>query len=317
MARIVSPAAIFHFMQAGAGSGPAVAWIAAQQLSLITTLQLNLAGVNRGAVAARVANASLHRRHRGVYLVGTPVPPPGAAELAAVLACGPGTLVDGRSAAALWGIGAAPEGEISVTVVGRNCRSRDGIVVHRVADIHPADRTLLRGIPITSPARTLVDFAAEASSDELERGIGEAYALRLTTEAVLKRTIDRNPHRAGVAALKAELRREGGPAWTRLEAERRMKLLIRQAQLPAPLVNVKVAGNEADFLWPEQRLIVEVDGYQFHGHRQAFERDRRRDAAHVLAGYRVIRITWRRLTDEPLAVAAIIAGALSASRSPG
>jgi very-short-patch-repair endonuclease len=175
----------------------------------------------------------------------------------------------------------------------------------------------LRGIPITSPARTVLDFAAEASSDELERGIAEAYALRLTNEGELKRTIERNPHRAGVAALNAELRREGGPAWTRLEGERRMKLLIRQAQLPPPVVNVKVAGYAADFLWPAERLIVEVDGYRFHGHRQVFERDRRRHAAHVLAGYRVIRITWRRLTGEPLAVAAIIAGALSASRSPG
>jgi very-short-patch-repair endonuclease len=89
-----------------------------------------------------------------------------------------------------------------------------------------------------------------------------------------------------------------------------MKLLLRQARLPFPRTNEKVAGYQADFLWPEQRLIVEVDGFQFHGHRYAFERDRKRDAAHVLAGYRVIRITWRQLTGEPIAVAVIIGRAL-------
>jgi very-short-patch-repair endonuclease len=113
------------------------------------------------------------------------------------------------------------------------------------------------------------------------------------------------------ARLRAELDRAGGPAWTRSEAERRMKLLLRQAGLPSPLTNRKIAGYQADFVWPAQRLIVEVDGYQFHGHRRAFERDRKRDAAHVLAGYRVIRVTWRRLADEPMAVAVMIGQALA------
>jgi very-short-patch-repair endonuclease len=89
-----------------------------------------------------------------------------------------------------------------------------------------------------------------------------------------------------------------------------MKLLLRRARLPFPRTNVRLAGYQADFLWPKQRLIVEVDGFQFHGHRYAFERDRKRDAAHVLAGYRVIRITWRQLTEEPMAVAVTIARAL-------
>ena len=90
-----------------------------------------------------------------------------------------------------------------------------------------------------------------------------------------------------------------------------MLRLLREARLPQPLTNVRVAGFEADFFWPDRKLIVEFDGYQFHGHRAAFERDRKRDAAHVLAGYRVIRVTWRQLTEEPLAVVATIARALA------
>ena len=232
-----------------------------------------------------------------------------------MLAFGGLTVVSHRSAVALWGLAAAPADVVEVTVVGCVRRHRKGIGVHCVPHLHPAERTLYNGIPITSPARALLDFASEAEGDELERAIGEAYALKLTTERQLRRTIARNPHRTGVAALRAELDREGGPAWTRSQAERRMKALLRKARLPIALVNRRVAGFEADFLWPDCKLIVEVDGYQFHGHRQAFEHDRKRDAAHALAGYMVIRVTWIQLTREPMAVAVTIARALEVARA--
>ena len=86
--------------------------------------------------------------------------------------------------------------------------------------------------------------------------------------------------------------------------------LIRKAGLPAPRTEVRIAGWPADFLWADQRLIVEVDGYPFHSGRRAFERDRRRDQAHIAAGYTVIRVTWRQLTEAPLMVVAAIARAL-------
>jgi very-short-patch-repair endonuclease len=251
--------------------------------------------------------------HQGVYLFGQPTLLPGAAELAAVVACGESAFVNHRSATALWRIAAGDDGPVHVAV-GRSGRSRRGITIHRVSKLDPRDVTDLRGIPIVTPARAILDLAADATSDELERAIAEAYALRLTSEAELRRVIARNPLRTGVAALRAELRREGGPAWTRREAERRLKLLLRRANLAAPVYNRKVAGYNADFFWPDQRLIVEVDGYQFHGTRWAFERDRKRDAAHALAGYQVIRITWRQLTEEPFVVVAIIAGALQGGR---
>jgi len=91
--------------------------------------------------------------------------------------------------------------------------------------------------------------------------------------------------------------------------------LIRAARLPAPLTNTKIGAYEVDFLWPAERLVVEVDGFAFHGPRAAFERDRRRDAELQALGYRVLRITWRRLVEEPEAVVALIAAALSAARS--
>jgi very-short-patch-repair endonuclease len=288
----------------------AASWVARHQLNLITALQLYACGIGPHAIASRMRRGLLHRVHHGVYLFGPLTFPPGARELAAVLACGESTLVSHRSATALYVLTKAINAPVDVTVIGSSGRRRDGIAAHRVAELHPDDRTLWNGIPITSPARTLLDFASQAQGDELERAIAEAYALKLVTETALRCVLDRYPQRHGAAALRAELDRVGGPAWTRSEAERRLKLLLRQAGLPFPRTNQHIARYPADFVWPDQRLIVEVDGFQFHGHRGAFERDRKRDAAHVLAGYRVIRITYRRLVEEPLAVIAIIARAL-------
>ncbi len=166
------------------------------------------------------------------------------------------------------------------------------------------------GIPVTSPARTLLDYAASAPPDELERAIAEAYALKLVTSDEIHWTLGRARNRPGAGRLRAELDREAGPQWTQSDAERRMLRLIRSARLPPPRTQVRIAGWPADFLWPEHKLILEVDGYLFHSHRRAFERDRRRDAAHVAAGYRVIRVTYRQLREEPLAVAVVIARAL-------
>jgi very-short-patch-repair endonuclease len=286
-------------------------WVASQQLALITTPQLGVCGLRRNAITGRERHGVLYRVHQGVYLYGQPTFLPGGREFAAVLACGDSALVSHLSGGWVWRITPPYDGDVQITVVGSARRQRRGIEIHRVGHLHPEDWSECNGIPVTSPARTLIDLAAYLTRDELERAIAEAYALRLTHAAENLRAIARSPRRPGVGALRAELSRESGPAWTRREGERRMKLLIRQAGLETPVYNRMVAGWPADVLWPRHKLIVEVDGYQFHGHRLAFERDRKRDAAHVLAGYRVIRITWRQLTEEPMVVVATLAAALA------
>ena len=105
------------------------------------------------------------------------------------------------------------------------------------------------------------------------------------------------------------LHQPGGPRRTRSWGERRLLALVRQAGLPVPMTNRMLNGHEVDAVWADHRLIVEIDGYDFHGGRRAFETDRARDAAHVAAGYRVIRFTANQLRDEPL----IVIGQLSAA----
>jgi very-short-patch-repair endonuclease len=98
---------------------------------------------------------------------------------------------------------------------------------------------------------------------------------------------------------------------TRSEAERRLIALIRAADLPDPSANVKVCGHMVDLVWPRERLIVEFDGWATHQTRAAFETDRLRDQRLVAAGYRVIRITYRQLEHEPIAVIARLSAALT------
>jgi very-short-patch-repair endonuclease len=288
---------------------PVATWVAAHQLELITTAQLRLAGVSPDVVRTRGRQGTMRRVHIGVYHLGTPLMLPGARELASVLACGDGAVVRRRSAVALFGLAEPWEGEVEVLVPGRNCR-RTGIDVARITELAETDRGFQHGIPIVGPALALLDFAAVATADELESAITEAYALKLVTEEQLREVIERHPHRSGAAALRAELDRVGGPMWTASKAERVMKDLMRAADLPMPRTRVKVVGFTADFLWPEYRLIVEIDGYRYHGHRYSFERDRLRDQKHKTAGYEVLRFTWRQLEDEPLRVIAVIAMAI-------
>jgi very-short-patch-repair endonuclease len=292
------------------GREVAIAWVAARQLGLITVAQLKAAGVGRGSIARRVANGQLHQVFRGVYLVGHPVPLPGALELGAVLACGEGSVVSHRSAARLWDLAKTSPAEVEVTVVGRDCRSRDGLRVHTVTRLDARDRGRRSGIPITSPARTVIDVSATAGYGEAERIIAEASALKLTNEQQILAAADRVPNRAGVALVRAILGQPGGPRRTRSDGERALLSLIRAARLPVPATDVPLLGFTADFLWAEQRIIVELDSYPAHGHRAAFERDHRRDIVHRDAGYEVLRFTGRQLEQDPFYVLAVIARAL-------
>ena len=176
-------------------------------------------------------------------------------------------------------------------------------------ELHRQDRTTKGGIPVTAPARTLTDYASTTGANDAERAIAEAFALKLVTEPQLLAAIDRAPHRAGVASVRAILGQPGGPKRTRSGGERAMLRLIRAAGLPEPRTNHPVEGFNADFFWPEVGLIVEVDGGDFHRPRPAFERDHRRDIVHTAAGHEVLRVSGQQLDQEPLYIATVIARA--------
>jgi very-short-patch-repair endonuclease len=282
-----------------------------RQNSAIHGRQLRAAGLTRSAIRARVARGALVAVFREVYVAGDLELLPLARESAALLSLGPASLLSHRSAAAVWGF-AAKGSSIDVTVIDSHPRPRAGIAIHRVKTLHPGDTATEANLRITSPARTMIDFATEASGSELEEAFGEARAKHLINDAKLDQALRRSPaNHPGAACIRHLLRSDPATTYTRSKAERLLRRLLKAAGLPEPRVNVSLLGYTADFLWPEHELILEVDGYGSHGHRLAFERDRRRDQVHIAAGYTVIRVTWEQLKSEPFGVIARIAQGLA------
>ena len=213
--------------------------------------------------------------------------------MAAVLACGDGAVISHRSAASLWGLLDPRGGPVDVSIQGTPGRKRRaGIRLHRCQSLASGLTTRRRGIPVTTPARTIADLRRMASAAELRRAIRQAGVLGL----------DPGP---GVKA-------DG----TRSELERRFLLLCQRHRLPPPEVNIRIAGLLVDFTWRSQRLVVETDGYRFHRGRAAFEDDRARDLRLRRAGFDVIRLSYRQVLDGPEQVARVLREALSQDRQP-
>jgi very-short-patch-repair endonuclease len=150
--------------------------------------------------------------------------------------------------------------------------------------------TTHHGIPTTTPPRTLLDLAAVLDRTALQRAINEAEVLRLEGPFKLAQ---RHPTKRGTAAL----RTLAPPSHTKRELEARFVLFLNDRRFPRPQTNVLIEGHEVDAVWPDKRLIVELDSYTFHATRQAFEDDRRKDRHLVTAGWTVVRVTWRDLDD--------------------
>jgi Transcriptional regulator, AbiEi antitoxin len=163
----------------------AIAEVASRQRGVVTRRQLRAAGLTTNAIDYRLRSARLHVLYRGVYMLGHARPAEGAREFGAVLACGPGAALSHRSAAGLWRLFPPSRGEIDVTVSGRRCDSKRGIRVHRVDTLDRRDVRKLGGIPVTAPARTILDLAGVVGARELEQAMAEAQARRLVRRSDL------------------------------------------------------------------------------------------------------------------------------------
>jgi very-short-patch-repair endonuclease len=231
-----------------------------------------------------------------------------------VLACGERAYASHQTAATLHGLPLpAPPSSVHVTVVNRDVR-RPGITVHRTRALSRDEIRTLAGIPITSPARTIVDLAAELAPADVEHLLAQAYATNLATRAKVLAVIAPGPTRAGTRTLRALLEPGARPAFTRSAAERQFLALMRKARLPKPRVNARVHGYEVDFFWPDEELVVEVDGHSFHAARPQRERDSTRDQTLTARGLRVLRITPNHIAREPEALLARVAEALASGR---
>ena len=220
--------------------------------------------------------------------------------MAAVLRYGPTAALSHLTAAVLWGIARSSSPAIHITVpgLGRAAAERP-IVLHRVRTLDPSLVVAHAGFPITSVERTLLDLAETVSPQRLRRAAEEAERRRLLDMHRLESLIAGSTGRHGLPKLTALFAAFTEPQPTREELEHNFLTFCRSAGLPEPQINAVIAGHEVDAVWPAHLIAVELDSWRFHSTRSAFEADRARDADLALEGYRTIRITWRRLMNEP------------------
>jgi very-short-patch-repair endonuclease len=289
--------------------------LAEAQHGVVARRQLLALGVSADTIVHRRRAGRLVALHRGVYALGHRALRPEGRWMAAALAVGPTAVLSHRSAAALWGLrdGAPARVEVAVpSSAGR--RARDGILVRRIPDLTPWQVTRTAGVPVTSVARTLLDLAAVVDAAILRRAVERAEHLELFDLVQVRRLLDAHPRRPGARALRSLLEdyREHGMTFTRSDLEARFLELCRAHRLPRPFVNHVSGTSEVDFRWPEQRLIVEVDTWTYHGTRAAFARDRARDRAQLRAGLRVARVTGEEIERDGAALMAELAALLAA-----
>ncbi len=265
-----------------------LARIAGAQHGVVTRAALLEAGISPGAIQRRLRTGALLPEYRGVYRVGHRAPSLEARYLAAVRACGEGSLLSGRPAAHLLGLLKGSPAPPEVTTLTE--RRVAGIRTRRSRTITRDDATTFRGIPVTTVPRTLVDLAAVLAPEALARACHEAGVLHRTTPAQVEAVLARRPSSAGAAALRRVLHGEVHVTLSRLE--RAFLTLVRDQGLPLPVTNRHAGGRRVDCRWPAQRLTVELDGYRFHHSRHAFELDRRREREARALGDEFRRYTY-------------------------
>lgn len=224
--------------------------------------------------------------------------------MAAVLACGPGAALSFGSAAALWRI--EREGERTEVSIARSRRQRHpGVLAHRPLRLRHPELTVVDDIPVTGPARTLIDLASVLPRRRLEAAVNAADRLDLIDPETLRTRLAGRPEPRGVANLRALLDRETF-SLTDSELERRFLRLVRRAGLPKPETGVRLNGFKVDFHWPALGLVVETDGLRYHRTAAQQARDRGRDQAHTAAGLTTLRFTHAQVRYEPKRVAATV-----------
>lgn len=285
----------------------ALSGLATRQYGVVAHFQLLELGFGAQAIKTRLANGLLHHVHEEVYAVGHTRLGQQSWWWAGLLAYGPGAVLSHRTAAVLWGVQRQRRQPVEVTAPGgrQGVERRRGIWIHR-CKFGPEEVTTRDGLPVTTVARTLFDLAEVAPYETLKGAAEEAERLKRLRLRELEAVCERGRGRRALRPTRRLLDELSVPDEGRSPLEIRFAAFVRAHDLPAPIQNAHVLGHEVDAVWPSAKLVVELDSWEFHGHRAAFERDRARDPKLLIAGYRTIRVTHRRLDREAAQLAAEI-----------
>jgi very-short-patch-repair endonuclease len=280
--------------------------LAGRQGGPISHGQLLELGLPAGTIKYWLASGRLYCLFRGVYALGHTAVTRKGALMAAVLACGVEAVVSHLTAAWCWGYIKQRPTAVDITVPGRSRRGQEGIRLHLVRSLDQRDITVINGVPITTPERTLLDISEVLPRHQLRLAIDQADRKNSFHPERIEALLARSPGRKGLKPLRTLLSDLEAEPLLRSEIELLFHELCTERDLPIPVTNTKVLGYEVDAWWPEHNLVVEVDSREHHLNGRAFEEDRRRDAELLVAGIRVMRVTYRQLKAK-----AVVANRLS------
>jgi Transcriptional regulator, AbiEi antitoxin len=269
--------------------------LAAKHYGNVTRRQLRELGLSHTAIANRVKVGRLHRVYRGIYAVGRRPVTPHELASAAVLACGPGAALSDGSAMSLWGFWRRWDQPFEVTVPGD--RRTNGVVVHRSRTLHRRDLTTHLSIRVTSPARTIFNVSPRLDNKALKRAVNNALHSDWCTESQFAELLTRLAHLQQARRIAPLIGLPGTP--TRSGWEDEFPGFCQDHGLPMPVMGALVRGYLVDALFRAERVIVELDSWEFHKDAIAFQTDRERDAEALAAGFVTVRITWERIHGVP------------------
>jgi len=280
--------------------------LAARQYGVFSRAQALELGLSPGQIDRRITTRRWEAILPCVYRAGGAPSTGRQAAMAACLWGGDGAVVSHRAAGVLWDLEGVSGSTVELWVPADRKLRTTKLTVHRTDELPRPDRTHLGCIPITTPARTLIDLAGVLDEESLEAAVENGFRQGRVSERLLRAPLDAlgGSGRAGTASLRQILDRRGEKA-AALEHRLEVKVwrLLLRSGLPKPVRQqpVEVAGRRyrLDFAWPSFRVAVEADGFATHGGRRAFHGDRRRMAGLVSEGWRIVPVTWHDATARP------------------
>jgi hypothetical protein len=268
---------------------------AAKQGGRVTREQLLAAGLNSRTIGRWVTDGKLIRVYRGVYAVGHLQSNPVNAAHAALLAGGERCALAGGPALVLWDVWKRWPPRLEIVTAGD--RRPSGLIVHHSTTLLRRDIEVVQGLRVTSPARTLLDTAERLTERQLARAVNDLRFRDLLSIEQLVDVIERNPTHPAVTLLQPHLEfAQAEP--TRSWLEDIFLPLLRRHGLPTPQINVDICGFTVDAYFPQQRLIVELDGWKRHRTKERFVGDRRQDFTILAkAGIPTVRLPYEDVND--------------------
>jgi very-short-patch-repair endonuclease len=292
--------------------------LAAEQFGVISRVQALAAGLSSAAISRRIKRGTWERVLPGVYgVVGAPASQPREI-MAAVLWAGEGAVISHGTAGVLWGIDGTRSPKVELWVPSPRDPRHQRVVVHRGTRVDRADRTTFEQIPVTTPIRSLIDLSARMEDGRLVGAMESVFRQKLGTPERLAARLEAlgGSGRPGAARLAALLERRGDGRPLESTLEGKVWLLLQRSgvRLPARQHWVLTTGGRyrLDFAWPDRKLGLEADGWEHHGDRVAFGKDRERLSEMVALGWRVLLVTWDIGTRQPRRVVRCVELALAA-----